>query len=159
MIANLSVLVDECIAPRCVEAMNGVLKLSKFPPKIMPLIEFTNQYGVKDKDWIPQAAKQGFTVISTDLGNRKRGDKLPEICRQFGVKHVLISQKIHHRGSLAMALASLGTWENIGEACTNCDSSGFKLRLVVVSGRDEIGPHRHALHRHPKRTAKTRPRG
>ena len=63
--------------------------LSKFPP------------ATPDKEWIPEIAKQGgWIIVTSDRGTHSRKDeRLPMICRDFGVTHVLLSGSLHRRNT------------------------------------------------------------
>jgi hypothetical protein len=52
--------------------------------------------GIVDEELIPKvAAEGGWTVITSDKG-RQPGDKhkMPQLCLDFGVRHVMVSQTI-----------------------------------------------------------------
>jgi hypothetical protein len=143
----LKILFDECLSHRVVQVMQDLLALGKESLEIMTLRDFMGKTGERDKDWIPAAAESGFLIITTDHGRKKRGDKLPELCQAWGVKHVLISRKLQQRGRLSCALAVLATWPGIGLARYEDGVIGYLLRLVDVRKGKEVGPHRAGLFR------------
>ena len=98
----LKVLVDECIGSRrSLEAINHVLSIGEGdnPPEFVLVTDFMDQQGTKDKVWNPKAARAGFRlVLTTDQGNKKRGDKLPELCQKHGITHILMTSTLKSRG-------------------------------------------------------------
>lgn len=152
MIAPKRVLIDECVSRRVLDAVNGILAMGRQEQvQFIYLTDFVGSCGAKDIEWVPKARAAGYMVVSADMGRRKRGDKLPELCDLYGVKHVLISPKLKQKGQMAIAMALFACWQGIGIAWGEANSSRFQLQLVSILGKHEVGTHRPALHRHPAR--------
>jgi len=76
--------------------------------------------GIWDEVWIPEAAKEGWIIISADRGKKggcKKGEKLPRVCRDVQVTHVLMSGGIMKRKQFDKVLSILSVWyELLGTA-------------------------------------------
>ena len=85
-----------------------------------------------DRVWVPQLATEGgWIVISTDRGRHsKKSEKLPLICRAYGVSHVLLSGKLHSRNMYTKALAIEASWEGLFAAGAAPQGSGYLLHLT-----------------------------
>jgi hypothetical protein len=122
-------LFDECISRPAVERqIRDSLQLyggdaevahlfDKFPP------------ASPDKEWIPSIAKEGgWIIISADRGTHSRKDeRLPNICRELGVTHVLLSASLHRRNMYFKALAISSCWHDLIEAADSPPGTGFSL--------------------------------
>lgn len=53
--------------------------------------------GTTDSQWLRRLAGQGYTIISGDRSRRYGGDKLEQVCEQFGITHVPISGTLHNK--------------------------------------------------------------
>jgi hypothetical protein len=105
-------LFDECISQ---PAMDKLKKLVSGEPHFEHLCSrFTS--GIADNEWIPQLAQEGgWTVITADRARRgsQQGGKLPSLCDQFGITHVLISSTLHQRKSDEKVAALVLVWPEI----------------------------------------------
>lgn len=98
----------------------------------------------KDAEWIPKIKDEGWLLISEDRGkNSAAGDRLPQLCHQHKVTHILVLPALLKRGGqfekmrallavwpelLVFANATPGTRARLkysGASCTN-----FKLEAV-----------------------------
>lgn len=92
--------------------------------------------GEKDRDWIRRIAAQGrWIVITSDCGKQSpHRDRLPRICAEHKVTHILLSQTIHRLPMEAKQRALLQKWEEIVELGKAPPGSRFRLRYVSVKG-------------------------
>ena len=75
------------------------------------------------KDWL---------VITADRGvYSKQEDKLPLICKQLGIKLILISAGIHKRKQFYKALAILYCWDDILKLVDEQPGVQYCLRLTT----------------------------
>jgi len=84
---------DECIGKPVMEQLRqAVDPVARF---IHVCDEFKS--GALDNDWIPQIASRGGHVVITSDGGQhsKRTEKLPLICAEYGVTHVVMSGTLH----------------------------------------------------------------
>jgi hypothetical protein len=73
---------------------------------------------VKDKDWIPTLRDEGWVVIAVDRAKKKGGShdgKLPSLCMQYGVTHVLLSRRVGQRRNFQKMLTILSVWHEMVE--------------------------------------------
>ncbi|WP_425615712.1 hypothetical protein NA78x_005642 [Anatilimnocola sp. NA78] len=71
--------------------------------------------GVWDEHWIKQAGEQGYTVIASDRGKGgvSKGKKLPRLCEEYGITHVLLGESIHRRRKFSKLLSILSVWHEL----------------------------------------------
>ena len=147
---RLRVLLDECVSsPRAVTAIKTVLDIPEDsnPPEIVFLADFVGQEGMKDNVWIPKAAEAGYSLVLTaDKGRKKRGDKLPELCRKHNLTHILIGSRLKEKGQRHITFAILGAWPSVLSAYED-DALRFKLCFVATRSPGEIGEYRVCLRR------------
>jgi len=147
---HLRLLLDECVSsPRVLETIRAILAIDPedHPPQLVFLEDFMGRVGYKDREWIPAARSEGFDIVLTgDKGRGKRGDKLPEICAVHGLRHLIIRERIIHRGFRFLLHAIIGAWPHIVEACAE-DGLRYQLQLLTVRGKHEVGTVRVALSR------------
>ena len=86
--------------------------------------------GRKDNEWIPAIASEGnWIVISSDRGRRANdGGKLPALCVQYKVTHVLLSAKLHAKSSQIKRAAFVLVWPQIVATHSAVPGSRFILR-------------------------------
>ena len=84
---------DECVGKPAMEEIQRTISLSLDEAEFKHVLDFQRQ-GVLDEDWIPRIAREGdWVVITADRGRRgsaKKGEKLPVVCKQQGVTHVVL---------------------------------------------------------------------
>lgn len=91
--------------------------------------------GAKDNEWIPTcAAEGGWIVISGDRAKRNNpGGKLPLLCREKGVTHVILSAAAHQlRVADKLSLLQL-MWPQITETPKAKPGTRFKLQFQQLS--------------------------
>jgi hypothetical protein len=86
----------------------------------------------EDETWIPDMAQEGWIVLTADRGKggRGKGEKLPVLCRAFGMTHILMSGSLHRRTSIQKVTAILEVWDNINELPEQPKGSAWSLRLT-----------------------------
>lgn len=98
----------------------------------------------KDADWIPKIKDEGWLLISEDRGrNSAAGDRLPQLCYQHKVTHILVLPALLKRGGQfekmrallavwpelhGLAQATPGTRARLKYSGSGCTS--FKLEAV-----------------------------
>ena len=145
-------LFDECLGRPVVERqIVDSLKLygadadvthlcSKFPP------------GTKDIKWIPAIAQEGgWVVVTADRGKHsKKDEKLPYICRDFGVTHVTLSCGLHRRNMYYKYLAISSCWPALLDAASHPPGTGFSLSMY--RGKFRFRKTMEPLAEHPGKT-------
>lgn len=154
---RLRLLLDECVSsPKSLWATRTVLEGLDAQDSVHLdfLQNFMKRRGTKDKVWVPAAAEAGFSlVITADQGRKKRGDKLPALCEKYRLTHVLVTHPVMARGLSFITFALLGAWSKV-LAASNDPCLRFKLQLVPLQGKNEVGDHRVGLFRAPAPSAR-----
>ena len=132
MITPARFLFDECFAGPVVDGL--VLGLFRLFGSDADVVHLFTKFGAgaKDETWIPQLASEGgWIILTADRGKKsKKGQKLPEICRQFRVTHIMLSAKLHMRSMSTKVLAVHHCLESILDAATFQPGTGFLLQLT-----------------------------
>lgn len=120
-------LFDECVGKPHVDSLRSQLA---DPPEIVHITEFYCE-GVKDIEWIPRLASEpGWVVITADRGTHsKRGDKLPAICREYRLTHVLLSKAVHHLTSHDKMTTIRRVWVEIEALSRETPGGRYRLRF------------------------------
>ena len=84
--------------------------------------------GIHDDKWIPERAKEGWIVISTDRGKQSGRAKFPKLCKQYGMTHVLFSASVHRMTGLDKTAALLLVWADISRLPTAPKGSRHQLQ-------------------------------
>jgi len=65
--------------------------------------------------WMPQRAPDGWIVLTGDRGKggRTKGAKLPFLCEQHGVTHIMLGPSAHHLPSDKKIVAIASVWDEI----------------------------------------------
>lgn len=83
-----------------------------------------------DEDWIPQIAPEGWVIITSDQARkRSKGGRLPELCIEYEVTHVLIGTTLHHKSSGEKEKALLDAWGDIMKLTSVPKGSRYRLHL------------------------------
>lgn len=137
-------LFDENTGAPFVEALKGVVVLDRrHPVEIAHTISLFGR-GARDAAWIPQVVAEEWIVISEDRGmNSRAGDKLPVLCLQYRVTHVLVMPSIlKHGGQFEKMRAVIAVWPKLLELAgaprgtrvklkyASAERSGFRLEPV-----------------------------
>ena len=123
---------DECLSKPVVESqITQSLRLYGSDAEVAHLLsKFEKQ--TPDSVWIPQLANEGgWVIITADRGRHsKKSEKLPLICRAYGVSHVLLSAKLHSRNMHKKALAIDSSWDGLFAAGSAPKGCGYLLHLT-----------------------------
>lgn len=125
----LKLLFDENFGKPFVDKLAPLL--GEFPetPVIKHVLDYF-QSGSSDAEWIPQVAREDFIVISFDRGRRYGGPKLPQICAEYGVTHVLVSGKLNQRKQADKIRAIMEVWTDLAALADAPPGSRYLLRLT-----------------------------
>lgn len=92
--------------------------------------------GEKDEDWVPKLAVEGnWLVFTADAGkNSKDGFKLPDLCAENNLVHILLSGKLHQ-----MTMFDKINWIGLGwplvEKQVYCSAPGSRFQMRLVSSK------------------------
>lgn len=128
----MKVLVDENIGMPLVKALSKILLFHSSKPSFKSLLEFF-AVGTLDPDWIKEISNDGWIVITSDRGSKSGGNKLPILCKQHKVTHILISGKLHNSPQFEKIKAIINCWDDI--VVTNKAPKGSRYTLRYTSAR------------------------
>lgn len=122
---------DECLSHLVVERqIRDSLQLYGADAEVAHLFGKFSE-GMPDAKWIPELSKEGgWIVISSDRGTHSRKDeRLPLICRELDVTHVLLSASLHRRNMYYKSLAITTCLPSLIDAASYPPGTGFSLSL------------------------------
>jgi hypothetical protein len=122
----MKLLFDENFGRPMVEALKQVVAFSRDPVEVRHIIELRHG-GRGDNEWVPEVAGNDWLVLTCDRGKRA-GPKLPQLCREAGLTHVLISGSLHNSPQFEKARAVLVVWPALVEAASATAGTRFSLR-------------------------------
>jgi hypothetical protein len=125
---GVKLLFDENFGKPIVSALADLAGFSRAHCRVKHLLE-RFQPGTPDEEWIPKIAQEGFILISSDLGRGKRGRRLPEICIQCGLTHVLVSGKLHNQTQFEKIRGVLVVWPRLLETAQEPPGTGYMLKM------------------------------
>lgn len=130
----MRLLVDENISKPAIIALRNLIETTREKAEIQHLLE-TSRMGILDAEWLPkfQSQSEPWLVLTADLGKRSGGKRLPDICRELGIRHVLISGKLHQKKQFDKMRAILTVWPNLKAAFNSKPGSRFKLQQTNKS--------------------------
>jgi hypothetical protein len=98
-------------------------------PNIRHLLDFFTA-GTSDAVWVPKIASEGWVVLTADRGKSSSKNKLPGICEQFKVTHILMGSSILHLKQNQKAHAIISVWEEIKKCNEAPKGSRFIMSAV-----------------------------
>jgi hypothetical protein len=123
---QIKLLFDECLGKPMIEALKHLVPGD---PILMHLCDGFAA-GTYDNVWIPKIAQEGWIVVSSDRGRKRtKGGKLPEVCKEFKVSHILFSTSLHKRSSRDKVAALTLVWNQIQEIPNKPPGSRFDLQF------------------------------
>jgi hypothetical protein len=129
-------LFDECLGRPLTEAMRKLIGFHRHPIGVIHLFDRFPP-GTHDEVWVPAIAKENWIVVSVDRG-RSPGPKLPGICAQLGVRHILLAPSTACLPQFEKARAFLRVWRdavNIAQA-----PAGTRALLKITHGGPMLDP-------------------
>lgn len=132
MTTELRLLFDECVGTPTLGLLKSVLATAPEKPCLRHILEFQSQ-GVHDEVWLPRISKDGWIIVTADRGRQGRtgkGEKLPVLCRQYDVTHVMLSKTIHHWNSFQKFRCIMAVWTDIARLASAPKGSAHLLRVV-----------------------------
>jgi len=98
VILSPKLFIDTCVAKPLSNRILNHYK-SVYPSiQITHLTDFYRQ-SRSDSVWLPNLADEGgWIAVSADLGRDKKKPSLPQLCRDYGVTSVLMTDTLHKKG-------------------------------------------------------------
>jgi hypothetical protein len=125
-------LFDECLSGPSVEELRGLIpdcpEFDHIPRKF--------RQGELDSEWVPSIAREGrWIVITADAGRKpSKGGKLPALCRDCKVTHILLSASIHALSTAEKQAIILSAWSQIARLGEAPAGARYKLRFRPAKG-------------------------
>jgi hypothetical protein len=140
-------LFDECLGKPIVEPLRILVNMGKGEkPELKHILDFTAS-GTHDEVWVPQIAREGWSVITIDGGrqpNKQRGEKLPRLCARFNLTHVILSPAVHQRTAFEKLLTLLSVWYELIDIADDPAMKGRRYALEPLNsgerGRGRLIP-------------------
>ena len=126
---SLELLFDENFGRPIIKALGEFLVFHELAPRVDHLLNRFASEGDKDEEWIPKCAKEDWIVITADKGGRGYA-KLPRICRQFGVRHILLVGQLVHRRQFEKVRAIIALWPQVLMTTDQPRGSRFKIKMA-----------------------------
>ena len=104
---------DECIGKPIVDEIARLQNMAEAEDQatVKHILDM-QPHGIWDEIWAPKIVPEGWIIISGDRGKkgRKKGEKLPIICLQYSISHVLLGPSAHNQRNFSKLLTILSVW-------------------------------------------------
>ena len=96
--------------------------------------------GTDDGVWLKEiSADPSWVIITADTGRQSgQGPRLPNICRELGIRHVLLGSSMHSKKSTEKASILATVWDQIAAIAER--PPGTRFRVTVRTGRADDSP-------------------
>ena len=132
----IKLLFDECLGKPLLEDIKHLLAWDSPKPTIQHLLDYFTQ-GTCDAVWIPSVANEGWMILTSDRAKKSSRMKLPQICQECKITHILMGPSVLHLKQSQKANAIVAVWEDI-KKCNN-SPKGTRFFLQINSkGRATI---------------------
>jgi PIN like domain len=147
MSSGLKLLFDECCSPRLPRELRDFYQRDYPNLQIQHLMDHWTP-GTPDSEWLETLRLDlSWIVITKDAGKNSAQEKLPLICREWGITHIVFTPGIISKGFITQKNAIAGVWEQLfhlhrlppgtqvklGESSQKGDVTGFELRVIQKS--------------------------
>lgn len=89
---RIKLLFDECVGRPLVE---GLARYFSLDPEGLEIAFVGTLFpGQPDAVWLPHAAAGEWIIVSADRGKTNNGVKLPRVCVELGLRHILFSSQL-----------------------------------------------------------------
>lgn len=103
-------LFDECLGRPLTEALRKLVGFHRHQVGILHIFDRFPP-GTRDDVWVPAIAQEDWIVVSVDRG-KSPGPKLPNLCAQLGVRHILLAPGAAQLPQFEKARAFLRVWRD-----------------------------------------------
>ncbi len=126
----IKILIDENISRPWTTKLREYLSNYPERPEIEHVIDFQRRHGCSQEDeiWIPKAAKEKWILITADRARRCGGEKLPLLCIQYKLTHILMSSRIQAETQQERSRVIITLWQKI--AALTLEPPGTRRRLI-----------------------------
>jgi len=124
----LNIIFDAMFGGGWVSYLRSFFLTHKEPrPRLVHIYDIFAQ-DVKDDVWIPQLIGQDWIVISGDAG--RKPPRLPELCRQKGKTHIILSSTLKQETGFVKARAVVVLWPEIVRAADAPTGTRFQMQTI-----------------------------
>lgn len=135
---TIKLLFDENIAIKVVKALTAAATILAPDVEIAYRPEFTGRYSVPDNQWGDRVAEEGWILITADRGRTNRGIRLPRMCLDKGIRHVLAGTSTHRLREIPKLASLLAVWDDLLAVSTAPAGSRFRWFRSNESSRIEL---------------------
>ena len=143
MTTALKLLFDECCSRKLPRDLLAVHQRDYPTLQVRHLMDDWTP-GTPDSQWLePLRLDRSWIVITKDAGRNSAPEKLPLICREWGITHLVFTHGIISKGFTTQKLALSAIWEQLfllhqlppgtqvklGETTRKGNITGFELRV------------------------------
>jgi len=123
---------DENYPPSITKLLKDCLSYHVSKPEISHVIEIYGA-GLKDDELIKRLIESGskFIIISSDRGRSNNGPKLPVLCREANITHILLSGNLTNSKAFEKLRAIISKWPEIAEIDAS-KYSRYMLKYTVA---------------------------
>jgi hypothetical protein len=110
--SDLKLLFDENFGIKIVNSLADFLSWHISRPELSHINDH-NFSGLEDDEWLKKVKDDNWIIVSCDRAKRYGGPKLPIICKELGIRHILVSSGLHKDKQFEKARAVVYTWPEI----------------------------------------------
>jgi len=122
---------DETFGHPWVTTLSNLFLMRRETQPILKHIFQIAEPGTNDSEWTNNLGHGNCIVISGDQG--KKRPRLPEICQQKNITHIILSSNVHKETKFERARAIIILWPKILD--TFADSPGSRYQIQKDSSR------------------------
>lgn len=124
----MKLLFDANVSQHAIQSLAQLLETCRENVELRHLVQ-DYPLDTPDSGFIKDYAKQGYVIVTGDSAKQSgRGDKLPKICIDEGITHVLFTGRLQQRRTFDKMRAIITVWPELLEAYNASPGSRFKLQ-------------------------------
>ena len=110
---RLRLLFDECCSSRLPRELSDFYRVDYPDLEVRHLLQ-DYKPGTIDPDWLkPLKDDRTWIVITKDSGRKSAQDKLPLICKEWGITHIALTANLIHAGFTTYKNALVAVWPQL----------------------------------------------
>jgi hypothetical protein len=125
---RLVLFLDECIPEEIGARLVEFLGNRQERPRCVHLLEFFRA-GTPDTEWLQKIRDDGWLPVTGDRGRSNNGPKLPRLCRELGIIHIVLSARVYDLPAIDRALAIAACWLDIVDVWQTRRGCGHLLQF------------------------------
>jgi hypothetical protein len=125
---------DECCSRRLPKELKEFYAADYPDLETCHVLDFYDA-GTGDSHWLkPLQENKLWIVITKDHGRNAKKEKLPVVCKQFGITHIAMSPTIINAGYSVHKNALVSVWEQLSELYKLPPGTQVKLCIGTMKG-------------------------